>query len=309
MRPRAVALLVAVAAAAGFLAGRIREGEGARGPARSGIESAPRGSVVIPVSELESYREREARHAGIAEENARLKARLAEVEPPATPTEELPPGSRRPDGSIVGGGKWSKPFVQTATGFIELMLGQFLAEANLTPDQEQRLRAEMRQRIGDALQLGADFTNGDLTGDEVYAKMLGVYEEAAQQITNILDGRQFQVYVAYEGRVKQMMQQQIVSSEMAGLRSELNLDPEQESKIKQVVEERWRRVQAAVPTAIPNILFKPVRREADAAIYAETATQIREWLRPEQKAAFDRFEKSAPDAPYSYRNMLLPRAP
>ncbi len=306
MKSRSVALLMAVAAVAGFLAGRMGEGEGARGPARSVLESAPRGSVTIPAADLESFREREARQAALVAENERLKAQVAALEPEPAPAEP-PPGTRREDGSIVGGGKWSKQFVQTATGFMELMLTQFLAEAKLTPEQERRLREEMRLRIADALQLGADFTNGDITGDQTYAKMLEVYGVAGKQIANILDDRQLEVYRAYEGRVKQQVQQQIVMSEMAGLRSELALDPEQEKQVKEIIEERWRRVQAAVPTAIPNILFKPVRREADAAIYEETATQIRDWLRPEQKPAFDRFEKSAPEAPHTYRNMLLPK--
>ncbi|MHC4730782.1 MAG: hypothetical protein ACYS6Z_09370, partial [Planctomycetota bacterium] len=60
---------------------------------------------------------------------------------------------------------------------------------------------------------------------------------------------------------------------------------------------------------LPNMFFKPMRRERDRDIYAQTGDEIRRFLRPEQVAAFDQVESKAPTALYAYRSLLIPRAP
>jgi hypothetical protein len=57
------------------------------------------------------------------------------------------------------------------------------------------------------------------------------------------------------------------------------------------------------------MFFKPMRRERDRDIYAQTGDEIRRFLRPEQVAAFDQVESKAPTALYAYRSLLIPRAP
>ena len=74
-----------------------------------------------------------------------------------------------------------------------------------------------------------------------------------------------------------------------------------------VVEERYRRIDESLNTPIPNVFFKPLRREMDAEVYEQTAGEIRTILTPEQKAAFDKWEARAPEGPYQYRTQLIPK--
>jgi hypothetical protein len=101
----------------------------------------------------------------------------------------------------------------------------------------------------------------------------------------------------------------IVSNEMTTLRQELKLDPEQERLIRPIVEERYRRVQDRISTPIPNFMFKPIRRKGDAAIYEETSKAMRQYLRPEQRAAYDATDAAMATAIHGFRQNLVPKPP
>ena len=58
---------------------------------------------------------------------------------------------------------------------------------------------------------------------------------------------------------------------------------------------------------IPNVFFKPLRREQDRPIYDETADAIRGVLDARQRVSFDRWEAAAPESPFQYRGQLVPR--
>lgn len=297
-------LAIVLAAGVGFLIGRTDlVGRGGRG-AGGVVERGPDRRVVsLPAQEVVELRQRAAAVVEVAEENERLRAEVARLESELEPK----PGERRKDASIVGGARWNESFVQMATGFIDSMLAFFLREANLTPEQEKRLRAELEVRFGQALAITADFTNGDVEADNAYDLLETNYKDALKLLHTMLDEKQIEAYRRFERNTKNIMRSQIVHQELAVLKKELRLDSEQEKKIKEIVEARYGRVQEGYLLPIPNVYFKPIRRDKDKAIYDETATRIRELLRPEQVPLFNRYELAAPTAPFAFRNMLVPR--
>jgi hypothetical protein len=157
------------------------------------------------------------------------------------------------------------------------------------------------------MQAAADFVNGDATGDQAYDQLKTMLDEGRKLVQTVLDDKQLKTYRKFEGKIISMVQDNVVNNELATLRSKLDLDPEQTSAVRAIVETRYRRVQDKFDAAIPNMFFKPIRREADAAIYTETATEIRKFLRPEQAAAFDAYEATANDAVLEFRTWLVPK--
>jgi len=322
MRALLVALGVAVSLAVGWLLGAsgllpgraAREGGGARrAPIRAGVPDA---------REVERLRLEAARVPALEAENSALKERVAELgggqddarveteaPAPGEGEEELAPGTRLPDGSIVGGAQWPPMFVRTATGYVEQLMSEFLDEAKLDPAQEQRLRTELHQRIGSVMELSAAFTNGDLTGDETYERMTAIAQGGRGRLLELLDDAQAETYRRFERKLVDRMHDQIVHGEMVTLDAELHLDPDQEAKVRAVISDRWRRVQQRIATPVPNVMFKPIRRQADADIYRDTAAAVRALLTPDQQARFDREEQQADQAVFTYRAMLVPKVP
>ncbi len=300
---------VAVAGIAGYLlgsrdgAGRTREQTEYRRP------RAPRRLIEIPADEFAQVQQQVARADALEDENARLRERLARLEPEAPEDEELQPGSRRPDGSIVGGARWSKMTMNMALGFLDGKVEQFFRDANLTETQRQRLREEMERRVGEVFQATADVVNGDLTADQAYEVLDAVATDGRKTVAGVLDEKQLTAYRNFERQMVHLVHSNVVTSEMATLRSELNLDPEQEKRIRTVVEDRYRRVQDRLNAPIPNMFFKAMRRERDRDIYAETGVAIRSFLRPEQAAVFDSVEAGASTALHAYRSLLIPKTP
>jgi hypothetical protein len=298
-----------VAGLAGYLlgsrdgGGRTREQVEHRGP------RPPRRLIEIPADELARVHERVARTDALEAENERLRKRLTRLGPVAREEGELPAGSRRPDGTIVGGARWSKMTPTLALGFLDGMVEQFFREANLTEDQRQRLRAEMASRVGEVMQTAADFVNGDLTADQSYDALNTIAIQSRAMLSTVLDQKQYAVYERFEKQMTGFVHDNAVTNEMATLRNELDLDPAQEKKVRAIVEQRYRRVQDRLNAPLPNMFFKPMRRESDEDIYAETGEAIRAFLRPEQAAAFDAVESKAPTALYAYRSLLIPKTP
>jgi hypothetical protein len=306
---------VVLAGVAGFLAGRASvEGAKARGDARPDYAGGrtERRLVEMPADEVAVLR----RKARELDERVRR-----ELETGARPVEDagsgpevdagsdaLPVGARRRDGTIVGGASWSPMTRNMALGFLDPMIEEFFAEANLTADQKQRLKAEIEARIGKGMQAAADFVNGDANGDQAYEQLKTMLDEGRRLVQTVLDDEQLKTYRKFEGRVISMVHTNVVNNELATLRAKLDLDPEQATAVRAIVETRYRRVQDKFDAAIPNMFFKPIRREADAEIYAETAGEIRKFLRPEQATAFDAYEATANDALHEFRNMLVPKA-
>jgi hypothetical protein len=294
---------------AGFLLGRATQGGGGRA-GTGGFEVKERASpyrVNLPVEEAIEQQRRVARLEALEAENAILRERLGGGAGAEAPEAELPPGARRKDGTIVGGARWGPGFVQVATGFFDSFFSAFIEEAQLTPEQERRVREGVRHRITDAMQITADYVNGEMDGDAAYERFAQLVADGRGMVREILDDRQNSIYERHEKQITEWMNDQVVSKEMAALRGELGLDPVQEKRVRAVVEQRYSRVVASITTAIPNVLITPIRREQDRAIYEDTASQIRQLLRPEQQAAFETAEKAAATAVFDYRNMLVPK--
>jgi hypothetical protein len=269
----------------------------------------PRRLIEIPADELARVQQQVAHADALEAENERLRERLEKLEPGAAEAGELPAGSRRSDGTIVGGARWSKMTISMALGFIEGQLERFFRDANLTAAQRQRLRKELERRINEVMQTTADFVNGDVTADQAYDVLDGIAADGRKIVAGVLDPKQLGIYRRFEKEMTGMVHGNVVTIEMATLRNELNLDPEQEKKVRAVVEERYRRVQDRLNAPIPNMFFKPMRRERDRDIYAETGVAIRAFLRPEQTVAFDSVESKAATALHAYRSLLIPKAP
>jgi hypothetical protein len=300
-------LSVLLAGAAGFLLGRATPGSFLRGDGRPEVKerSSVRRLVQLPAEEAYDLRAKAMRSEALEKENARLRAEAEKLRPPAE--EELPVGSRRPDQSIVGGARWSEDFMRMATGFLDSLIDQFIAEADLTPEQERRLRARVRQNVRNIMGVTAEYTNGDLDGDLVYERPEIYMAEGQRFVDGLLNEEQHATYQRFLKDVNGQINHWIVNDEMASLRAELNLDPEQAKHVQAIVEERYRLVQERVRMAIPNVMFKPIRREKDREIYEESAKAIRGYLTPEQAVAFDRAENKALSAPHLFRNMLVPK--
>jgi hypothetical protein len=299
-------------AVVGFLLGFAgRDGFGRTGTDRSTTtERADSRRAPLTVAEAAELK-RKARQAEVLlQENEALREQVARLTRPAAIEEILPeeePGSRRKDGTIVGGARWPPQFMRTATAYVDQMFSQFIEEANLTPEQERRLREGLSIRITDIMQASADFTNGDLTADELYARAEEVSKTGLDDLTNLLDDGQMKVYDKFFGRTKTMIRDQVVHNEMTNLKAELKLDPEQEKHVRRIVTERYQRVQEKHGNPIPNIMFKPIRRAADGEIYDETATEIRKYLTADQSRRFDREERVAHEALFAYRSFLVPK--
>jgi hypothetical protein len=300
---------VLLAAGAGFLLGRsTRRGTTGRSESQTGYQKrqAERRLVSLPAEEVFELRANGERMDALRAENERLREELKKTAP-ANDGEELPPGSRREDQSIVGGARWSDNFMRLATGFLDSMIAQFIQDANLSPAQERRLMDELHVRIGQIMTVTADFTNGDIDGDRAYEQLNILAEDGRKFVRGLLDDKQMEAYSRFEGSVKELMHKQVVHNEMATLSAELNLDSEQARLIQALVEDRYDKVQERLSVTMPNVMFKPIRREADSDIYEETGKAIREYLRPDQAAAFDRAEQKALSAPFLYRSMLVPK--
>lgn len=226
----------------------------------------------------------------------------------ADATEAPPaPGTRLPDGRIVGGATWNRTFVQSAVGMLDNFFQKFLDEAQLTPEQAQRLKAEMDASTRQAMQLLADFINGDVPPDGAYDAFSKMASVGRETLRRELDDTQFELYRKFETEVTGYFETQIVSNEVATLREELRLDPEQEKAVSSIVRERYARVQSALPHVIPNFMFRPIRRGQDAPVYEETARRISEVLRPEQQDPFRRIEED-PHRPLQLaRPYLVPK--
>jgi hypothetical protein len=313
MRALLVALAVVVAGTTGYLVGRSEGREKGRAAPRTDYETArsERRVVTLPADELIQLREYQERSVSLDAEVRALRARLQKLEPtdaPADQPEALPVGSRRPDGTLVGGARWSPMTQNMALGFLDSWVSGFFLEAELTEDQKQRLRAEMEKRIGDAMQITADFINGDVSPDQAYAFLDALAKDGRKTVGGLLDARQIDLYHKFERGVGGFVHTNVVNTELTTLRKELGLDPEQEKKIRPLVEQRYRLVQERLNAPIPNMFFRPVRRELDDDIYARTGTEIRTHLTPEQAAAFDSVEKGANNVFDEYRSLLVPKS-
>jgi hypothetical protein len=300
---------MAVAGLAGYLFGS-RDGGGHTGEQAEYQRPRPRRRLIeMPADEFAEAQQRVARVDALEDENERLRERLTRLEPEAPEDEELQPGSRRSDGSIVGGARWSKMTMNMALGFLDGKVEQFFREANLTEVQRQRLREEMERRVGEVFQTTADVVNGDVTADQAYEVLDAVATDGRKTVARVLDEKQLNAYRNFEKDMVALVHNNVVTNEMATLRNELDLDPEQEKKVRAVVEQRYRRVQDRLNAPIPNTFFKPMRRDSDSDIYVETGAAIRGFLRPEQATAFDDVESKASTALYAYRSLLIPKAP
>lgn len=299
---------VLVAGVAGFLAGRAAHGDGGRagGGTVEFRERAPSYRVNLPVEEVVEQQRRVARIEALEAENAALRERLEEAAV-VVAEGELAQGARRPDGTIAGGARWGPGFVQVATSFVEEFFSAFIKEAQLTPEQERRIREGVRYRIGEAMQVTAEYVNGEIDGDTAYERMAQLVGDGRGMVRELLDERQVAIYERHEENITKWMNDQVISKEMTSLRGAVGLDPVQEKRVRGVIEQRWARVAASITTAIPNVLVTPIRREQDRAIYDETASQIRQLLRPEQQSAFDKADQAAATAVFDYRNMLVPK--
>jgi hypothetical protein len=303
----AIALLSGVI---GFVIGRTSPARQERAERR-----APPASRELPTVELppEAYRElREAaeRAHRLEAENRILRGEAPEgaaAPAPEAPPEEIP-GTRRTDGTIVGGASWSPQTRLLAIGYLSGPVEEFFKRANLTEIQKQRLRAELEQRITDVMQLAADYTNGDLDGDALYDALTNVVSKGRAASAQVLDDRQLAIYNEFEKGIGDFNRDNIVQNELTTLRKELGLDREQERHVKTAIEDRYRRVQERFQAPLPNMFFQPIRRNADKDIYDETGAAIRSYLRPDQRAAYDAAEGKAATAAFGYRSLLVPKA-
>jgi hypothetical protein len=303
-----------LAGAVGFVAGRwMGKDEGVRGPSRGeGMEGAARFRVEMDREEFIGLQQRVQRAEALAAENARLATELAALQPeggrdPAAGA-DLPRGTRRPDGTIVGGATWSPLTKIMAVGFLDREVMRFFEQADLTEHQRTRLRAEMETRIGGVMQIAADLINGDLSGDDAYAKLADTAAEGRSAVRKVLDEKQYALYERFESGMGDYIRENVVSAEAAGLRQRLSLDAEQERNVARILEARYRRVQDRLGAPIPNMFFKVLRRESDGDIYTETAAEIAGYLRPEQVPLFHEAEANAmPALQEEYRKMLIPK--
>lgn len=233
--------------------------------------------------------------------SAPLPKRPAETEPAPLP------GTRLPDGRIVGGARWNRMTLQMAVGFLGTYLDKFLRDANLTPEQEARMKAEFERTTREAMQIVADVLNGDVSGDQAYDIFGAMAGREREVIRGTLDEKQSEVFLRFEAEVKSYVSDQIINNEVAALRDELRLDPDQEGKVAAIVRERYARIGEGLAHPIPSIFFRPVRRAKDAPVYEETARRISEYLRPDQRESYQRWEGEPDKSIQGLRNQLVPR--
>ena len=243
----------------------------------------------------------------LREENEELRERLEAHEPDGADVDEPAPGTRLPDGTIVGGARWNDAFNRLAAGFLDSMLSGFIRNAELSPQQERRVRSLILKESGKFLQVSADFTNGDIDGDTAYEQLEILGADLRSKVGEMLDDEQRANFGNLQQGIRGILRSQIVHNEMATLKSALALDPDQEKKVLAIVEARYKRVEEGTTIPIPNVFFKPLRRERDKPIYDETSDAIRAILSAEQRAKYDEFESKAPEAPAQYRPQLVPK--
>jgi len=241
----------------------------------------------------------------LRKENEQLREQLTTDSPPTGEEPEAEPGTRLADGTIAGGARWNDGFNRLATGFLDTMLSRFIRDAKLSPQQERRVRSLILKESGKFLQVNADFTNGDIDGEEAYEQLEGLSADLRSKVGEMLDNEQRANFGNLQTGIRSMLRDQIVHNEMATLKSTLRLDSEQEKKILAIVRDRYQRVEDKVNIPIPNVFFKPLRRDSDKPIFDETAEAIRAVLDAEQVVNYDRFESEAPKAPFAYRSQLV----
>jgi hypothetical protein len=296
LKPAPVIAIAVVSGTIGFLLGR-----SAPAPERA-ARTAPRQDTIAETELRGRAAEPEERPV---EEGRPVPAR-ARDDLPAERAPEVP-GTRREDGTIVGGARWTPQTRLLALGFLAGKVDDFFAQANLTEYQKQRLKAELEGRIDQVMQLAADYANGDIDGDQTYEALDKVVATGRAAVAQVLDERQLATYYEFEKGISDFNRTEIANNELATLRQELGLDREQERLVRPIVEERYRRVQERFGAPIPNMFFKPIRRARDRDLYEETGRAMREYLRPEQQAAFDVAEAKASAALTEYRSLLLPK--
>jgi hypothetical protein len=299
----AIALLCGVI---GFLAGRVSREAGRAERRAAPPREAP--MVELPPAEYAALQAAAERAQQLEAENRQLRGEVPEEGPaPEAPPAEVP-GTRREDGTIVGGASWSPQTRLLAIGYLSGPVEDFFRKANLTETQKQRLRAELEQRITDVMQLAADYTNGDLDGDAMYDALTKVVTKGRGAAAQVLDDRQLALYNEFESGIGDFNRNNIVQNELTTLRKDLGLDREQERLVRAVVEDRYKRVQDRFEAPIPNMFFQPIRRNGDKDIYDETGAAIRSYLTPEQRALYDAAETKAAKAAFGYRTLLVPKA-
>jgi len=301
---RAALALALVAGGVGFWAGRTTS---------DSTERAQRTISRLPPETIRKVERLQAEVALRHRENRKLQAelqeRLAEAkrrhEPPNAET--AAPGTRLPDGTIVGGAKWNGTFDRLSKGFLDSMLGRFLKQADLSPEQERRVRALIMQEAGRFLQVNADFTNGDIDGEATYEQLEALGSELRTKVAELLNDEQRANFGGLQKNIRDIMRTQIVHNEMATLKSDLGLDSDQRKKVLAIMEQRYTRVAEGIEIPIPNVFFKPLRRTQDAPIYKETGDAIRAILSPGQRAKFDLHEAGSTQAIFDYRSQLVPK--
>jgi len=241
----------------------------------------------------------------LRKEHEELREKLERYEPPEGVETASEPGTRLADGTIVGGARWNDAFNRLASGFLDTMLSSFIRKANLSPQQERRVRSLILKESSRFMQVSADFTNGDIDGEGAYEQLEGLSTDLRAKVGEMLDDEQRANFGGLQQGIRDILRNNIVHNEMATLKSTLGLDSDQEKRILKIVEERYTRVEDGTTIPIPNVFFKPLRRDSDKPIYAETAGAIRAILNAEQVAKYDRFESKAPEAPFLYRPELV----
>lgn len=305
MRTSAVAGLVVAAFAIGYWAG-----DSANESLSDRVSRAHTDESTKYAAQLEREVERTQltlsnRLREMRKENEQLRERLAIHEPETPDEQSAEPGTRLADGTIVGGARWNEGFNRLATGFLDTMLSNFIRDAQLSPQQERRVRSLILKESANFLQVSADFTNGDIDGEEAYEQLEGLSADLRSKVGEMLDDEQRANFGNLQRGIRTMLRDQIVHNEMATLKSTLRLDSDQEKKILAIVRGRYRRVEDKTNIPIPNVFFKPLRRDSDKPIYDETADAIRAVLDAEQIVNYDRFEAAAPQAPFQYRSQLV----
>jgi len=300
----AIALLSGVI---GFFIGRTAP-EGGRAEPRA---APPRetGTVELPPEAYLRLQQAAERTQQLEQENRQLRAAQQQEEGPApeAPPAEVP-GTRREDGTIVGGASWPAQTRLLAIGYLSGPVEDFFKRANLTETQKQKLRTELEQRINDVMQVSADFANGDIDGDAAYDALGKIVAKGRGAAAQVLDDRQLAIYNEFETGIGDFNRNNIVQNELTTLRQELGLDREQERLVRGVIDDRYRRVQDRFQAPLPNMFFQPIRRAADKDIYDETGDLIRGYLRPEQRTAYDAAEAKAATAVFGYRSLLVPKS-
>jgi len=152
-----------------------------------------------------------------------------------------------------------------------------------------------------------DVVNGDVEPDAAYEGYAGMATEGYRRLREVLDSEQFAIFERFEKGMRDWNVGNVVSGDVQMLRSRLDLDREQEKLIAPLVRERYEQVQAQIPFPLPNLLFRPVRRNADRLVYEESARKIRAHLRPDQAAAFDALEADPHADLFRFRSQLVPR--